>query len=99
MIYSNEPDALSIASFCYRQLNLIGEVTIETKPLEVDGYCYDSGLIEINDELPREDFLVAICHEMVHYSQYEQGRGADETEAYNLERKLYLDFLKYEGIL
>jgi len=94
MIYSNEPAALPIASYCYNRLDISSEVTIDVKPLEVDGYCYDDLTVEINNKLTQEDFLVAICHEMVHCSQYEQCKPADETEAYYLERKLYNGFLK-----
>ena len=87
MIYTNYPSLLPLAVYCYRVLGLTKEVSIEVKDLDVDGYCYDDGYIELSNKL--EDKGVALCHEMVHCYQYENNGYADEEEAYRLERSLY----------
>ncbi len=87
MIYTNCASLLPLAAYCYHVLNLTGEIRIEVKELEVDGYCYDDGLIEISKKL--EDKGIALCHEMVHCYQYQYNGYADEEEAYRLERRLY----------
>jgi len=94
MIYSNNPLALEVASFCYNYLNISGRVIVEAKPLEVDGYCHSNGFIEINENLNKKDFIIAVCHEMVHCLQYKTGKLANEDEAYSRETELYSKFME-----
>jgi len=89
MIYSDNPDVFDIASFCYNTLGLTREIHIEVKELDANGYCHDDGIVEISNSLTFKDFLVTICHELVHCAQYEQNGHADEEEAYRLEEELY----------
>jgi|APSaa5957512535_1039671.scaffolds.fasta_scaffold153357_2 hypothetical protein len=89
MIYVSDPRILDIASFCYAKLGLSRPVDIELKDLEVDGYCYSTGVVEINRNLNTKDMEIAVCHELVHCRQYETTGVADEREAYKLELELY----------
>jgi|LWDU01.1.fsa_nt_gi hypothetical protein len=92
MIYSNNKSVLGLALFCYNKLNLTKDIHIEVKPLEVHGYCYEDGLVELKEGLNTKDLGIALCHELVHCAQYEQSGHSNEEEAYNLEQKLYKEY-------
>jgi hypothetical protein len=87
MIYTNHASLLPLAEYCYNVLSLQGEIRIEVVDLDVEGYCYDDGLIEISNKLKNKG--IVLCHEMVHCYQYQNNGYADEEEAYRLERRLY----------
>ena len=89
MIYSNNEEVYDVAAFCYNKLKLTRNVSIEVKPLEVDGYCYENSFVEISDTLKGIEFYTTICHELVHCAQYERCGNANEEEAYRLEKELY----------
>ena len=93
MIYSDNHLALKIATFCYNKLNLRGTYTLEVLPLEVMGYSYKDGAIEINEFLNPKEFGITICHELVHCLQYERDGTTNEEEAYALEEQLYKEYL------
>lgn len=97
MIYSNNAYALDIANFCYNKLKLVGEVDINVRPLDANGYCYEDGLVEINETLSHPIFGITVCHELVHCAQYEQRGHTDEEEAYKLENTLFNEYLKSSG--
>ena len=92
MIYSNKEELLNCAMFCYNKLRLTSEVIITEKSLDVNGYCYEDGSIEINEELTLNDRLLTLCHEFVHCAQYEQGATVCEEEAYRIEKELYKEY-------
>ena len=93
MIYSNHPIALDVASYCYKTLALAGNYVVDAKRLDADGYCYEDGLIEVNESLQSPDFEIAICHEMIHAKQYENGYTC-EKEAYENEYILFQQYLE-----
>ncbi len=56
----------------------------------------DQNEIEIHDNLSEEDFTVTLIHELVHVDQNVRGLFDDEkreNEAYELESKLYEQFI------
>lgn len=96
MIFGNNSFALDIASFCYNYLGLTKEVNIDTvEGLDADGYCCEDGTIEINHALPKETFILTVCHEMIHCMQYERNRNACEEEAYTREVELFNKYKEY----
>jgi hypothetical protein len=92
MVFSNEHLALEIGSWVYNELGIEGSVMINICPLEVDGYCYDNAYIEINENLSQAEQSVAICHELIHWHQYQTTGEFEETEAYNGEIALYKQY-------
>jgi hypothetical protein len=48
--------------------------------------------IEIDKNLPFQDKILTLCHEMVHAWQFSQDRESDEEEALKLEVKLYNEY-------
>ena len=95
IIDCNDELVLDVACFCANELDLENSLSIEVKPMDLDGFCYSSGLIEINSELREEEKIVAICHEMIHAQQYEQVGVANEDEAYTKEIQLSNAYLKH----
>ena len=66
------------------------DITIHLDKLpEADGYCLAitnrEFQIEIEKTLDEEDFITAVCHEMVHVKQFARG----ETKDVNLFTKLW----------
>ena len=96
MVHCEDAHVLDIASYCYDILDLKGKVSIEILPLEVHGYCYDDGYVEISDKLKGKDLGIAVCHEMVHCMQFENLGVPNEEEAYNLEEELYYKWREHE---
>jgi Zn-dependent peptidase ImmA (M78 family) len=48
--------------------------------------------IEIDKNLPFQDKILTLCHEMVHAWQFSQGRESNEEEALKLETELYNEY-------
>ena len=93
MVYSNSHSALDIGSWVYNKLNLEGPVMIDLRPLDTDGYCYDNAYIEINEKLSPAEQMVTICHELIHWKQYQNGEDFNEEEAYSGELELYKQYI------
>ena len=56
----------------------------------------DQNEIEIHDDLSEKDFIITLIHELVHVDQNVRGLFDDEqreNEAYELENKLYEQFI------
>ena len=56
----------------------------------------DQNEIEIHDDLSEKDFIITLLHELVHVDQNVRGLFDDEkreNEAYQLESKLYDQFI------
>jgi len=95
VVSSNNELALNVAVFCHNELELERSIDIQVKPLDVDGFCYSNGLIEIDESLEAVDMIMAVCHEMVHAKQYETGGVADEDEAYTKELELQRAYITH----
>ena len=57
----------------------------------------DQNEIEIHDNLSEKDFIITLIHELVHVDQNVRGLFDDEqreNEAYELESKLYEQFIR-----
>ena len=57
----------------------------------------DQNEIEIHDNLSEKDFIITLIHELVHVDQNVRGLFDDEqreNEAYQLESKLYEQFMR-----
>jgi hypothetical protein len=52
--------------------------------------------IEIEDSLERRVFIVTLCHEMIHVSQFLKGESVSESVAYEFESKLAHQFYEEE---
>jgi len=52
--------------------------------------------IEIKDSLERRAFIVTLCHEMIHVSQFLKGESISEAVAYKFESKLAHQFYEEE---
>jgi hypothetical protein len=65
---------------------------IDVRPLDADGYCTDNALIEINGRLSQAEQSVAICHELIHWKQFQDVGEFNEDEAYNGEMELYKEY-------
>jgi Zn-dependent peptidase ImmA (M78 family) len=48
--------------------------------------------IEIDKNLPFQDKILTLCHEMVHAWQFSQDRESNEEEALKLETELYNEY-------
>jgi len=94
MVFSNSHLALEVGSWVYKELGIEGSVMINLVPLDADGYCYDNAYIEINENLSRAEQSVAICHELIHWKQYQDTGVFEEDEAYNGEIELYKQYQK-----
>ena len=92
MIYSNSHTALEIGAWVYNRLSITGPVMIDVRPLDADGYCTDNALIEINGRLSQAEQSVAICHELIHWKQFQDVGEFNEDEAYNGEMELYKEY-------
>jgi hypothetical protein len=92
MIYSNSHIALEIGAWVYNRLSITGPVMIDVRPLDADGYCTDNALIEINGRLSQAEQSVAICHELIHWKQFQDVGEFNEDEAYNGEMELYKEY-------
>ena len=92
MIYSNSHIALEIGAWVYNRLSITGPVMIDVRPLDADGYCTDNALIEINGRLSQAEQSVAICHELIHWKQFQDLGEFNEDEAYNGEMELYKEY-------
>jgi len=92
MIYSNSHTALEIGAWVYNRLSITGPVMIDVRPLDADGYCTDNALIEINGRLSQAEQSVAICHELIHWKQFQDVGEFNEDEAYNGEMALYKEY-------
>jgi len=92
MVFSNSHLALELGSWVYEELGIEGSVMIHLVPLDADGYCYDNAYIEINENLSQAEQSVAICHELIHWKQYQDTGVFEETEAYNGEIALYKQY-------
>jgi len=92
MVYSNSHTALDIGAWVYNKLGITGPVMIDVRPLDVDGYCMDNALIEINGRLSKAEQSVAICHELIHWKQFQDIGEFNEDEAYNGEMELYKEY-------
>ena len=99
MVYSNSHTALDIGSWVYMELNLVGPVMIDLRPLDTDGYCYDNAYIEINENLSPTEQMLTICHELIHWKQYQDGEEFDEEEAYTGELELYKQYIAHAKTL
>ena len=92
MIYSNSHTALEIGAWVYNRLSITGPVMIDVRPLDADGYCTDNALIEINGRLSQAEQSVAICHELIHWKQFQDVGEFNEDETYNGEMELYKEY-------
>jgi|TARA_R100000951_G_scaffold65657_1_gene55407 hypothetical protein len=92
MIYSNNHNALEVGAWVYNKLDITGPVMIDVRPLDADGYCTDNALIEINGRLSQAEQSVAICHELIHWKQFQDLGEFNEDEAYNGEMELYKEY-------
>jgi hypothetical protein len=92
MVYSNSHNALEIGAWVYNKLSITGPVMIDVRPLDADGYCTDNALIEINGRLSQAEQSVAICHELIHWKQFQDLGEFNEDEAYNGEMELYKEY-------
>ncbi len=92
MIFSNSHTALEIGAWVYNKLGIEGSVMINLCPLDADGYCYDNAYIEINENLSIAEQSVAICHELIHWFQFQTVGEFEEDEAYNGELELYKQY-------
>ena len=77
--------AYCVLEYCYDELISTYDTNINvylTKPDDgLAGWCvYDEGEfeIEVDESLPREEFIKTICHEMVHVKQYLKGELVEE---------------------
>ncbi len=52
--------------------------------------------IEIEDSLETRAFIVTLCHEMIHVSQFLKGKDISESVAYKFESKLAHQFYEEE---
>ena len=52
--------------------------------------------IEIEVSLERRAFIVTLCHEMIHVSQFLKGESVSESVAYEFESKLAHQFYEEE---
>ena len=66
---------------------------IDVRPLDADGYCKDNALIEINRHLSPEKTAIAICHELIHWKQYQDTGEFDEEDAYSREEELCQEYI------
>ncbi len=93
MVYSNSHIALDIGAWVYNRLGITGPVMIDVRPLDADGYCTDNALIEINRHLSPEKTAIAICHELIHWKQYQDTGEFDEEDAYSREEELCQEYI------
>jgi hypothetical protein len=93
MVHCEDAHVLDIASYCYVALGLKEDVFVEVMPLEVHGYCYSDGDVEISDKLEGKELGIAICHELTHCAQFEANGVSNEEEAYRLEEVLYEEYI------
>jgi hypothetical protein len=92
MVFSNNHSALDIGAWVYNKLGIEGSVMINICPLDVHGYCYENAYIEINEELSVAEQSVAICHELIHWYQFQTIGEFEEDEAYSGEIELYKQY-------
>jgi len=72
-----------VTECCLKHDNAMGW-TYTTHDGEID--------IEIDKNLPFQDKILTLCHEMVHAWQFSQDRESDEKEALKLETELYNEY-------
>ena len=63
-----------------------------------DGYCYSVNprefVLQIDNRLKGDDFITAVCHEMVHVKQYAKGELTEKGAVQTLEEYLELWYEK-----
>lgn len=92
-----------IVDFCIKKLTpriktLDICVELDNNMDTADGYCYSVNprefVLQIDNRLKGDDFITAVCHEMVHVKQYAKGELTEKRSAKTFEEYLELWYEK-----
>lgn len=92
-----------IVDFCIKKLvprmkTLDIYIDLDNNMDNADGYCYSVNprefVLSIDNRLKGDDFITAVCHEMVHVKQYAKGELKEKGSVKTLEEYLSLWYEK-----
>ena len=94
-----------VFDFMCKKFNSLLDATVEVNQVDLReefayGFCQVDNdgefLIHIHNDLDQREYITTLIHELVHVKQTQQGLKDDEmreSEAYELENKLYEQFM------